>query len=284
MPVSSGLGTREPPRRDAATQRLCAVLHRISSADHEIKAGLLYERLNSNRTVRSGGGEFVQQFLDDPTGAFDYAVHSYYAKVPAELRGPDRRHEGQLRASWTRPRARGWKIFAERSEPHVAGDHARRLRAGLLAGRRRPHDQRGCPVRGAADARCRRRRGNQAHGRVVAAHRCRLGPARKRPVPASSPRSGVTTRRFLRTSRSGTSATRSRSTPSTTRPTGPTTSRPAAIGPSPSGATTSRLASRGCIRTRSSAESSGSSCSTGPWGQGHLPRSRANDREPVRRD
>ncbi len=50
--------------------------------DHEIKAGLFYEKLNSSRTVRVGGGEGIIQFLDDATGAFEYAAHFYAAAIP----------------------------------------------------------------------------------------------------------------------------------------------------------------------------------------------------------
>lgn len=49
--------------------------------DHEIKAGLYYEKLNSSRSVRFGGGEQITQYLDD-SGAFEYAGHDYLAAVP----------------------------------------------------------------------------------------------------------------------------------------------------------------------------------------------------------
>ena len=49
--------------------------------DHEIKAGLYYEKLNSSRSVRIGGGERIDQSLDD-SGAFEYAIHEYYAASP----------------------------------------------------------------------------------------------------------------------------------------------------------------------------------------------------------
>ncbi len=50
-------------------------------SDHEIRAGFFYEKLNSSRSVRFGGGESIAQYLDD-SGAFEYASHGYYAAVP----------------------------------------------------------------------------------------------------------------------------------------------------------------------------------------------------------
>jgi hypothetical protein len=50
--------------------------------NHELRAGLLYERLNSSVSTRRNGGETINQVLDDETGAFDYALHFYYAKAP----------------------------------------------------------------------------------------------------------------------------------------------------------------------------------------------------------
>ncbi len=49
--------------------------------NHEIKAGLFYERLNSTRSTRLGGGERINQVLD-PSGAFEYASHVYFAAFP----------------------------------------------------------------------------------------------------------------------------------------------------------------------------------------------------------
>ena len=49
--------------------------------NHEVKAGLFYERLNSTRSTRFGGGELINQSLDD-SGAFEYAAHGYYAAIP----------------------------------------------------------------------------------------------------------------------------------------------------------------------------------------------------------
>ena len=52
------------------------------SGNHELKAGILYEKLNSSRLVRRSGGETILQTLNDETGAFEYASHTYYAKSP----------------------------------------------------------------------------------------------------------------------------------------------------------------------------------------------------------
>ncbi len=49
---------------------------------HEVKAGMFYERLNSSVSARRSGGETIRQFLDDDTGAFEYASHIYYARAP----------------------------------------------------------------------------------------------------------------------------------------------------------------------------------------------------------
>ena len=49
--------------------------------NHELKAGLLYEELNSTRSTRFGGGEDILQYLDD-SGAFEYASHGYDAAIP----------------------------------------------------------------------------------------------------------------------------------------------------------------------------------------------------------
>jgi hypothetical protein len=48
---------------------------------HEFKAGLFYEKLNSTRSTRLGGGEFITQWLGN-SGAFYFARHIYYVATP----------------------------------------------------------------------------------------------------------------------------------------------------------------------------------------------------------
>lgn len=75
-----------PGRLDDETYR--RNLYRLSGSaylgDHELKAGLVYERLNSGRTARRAGGYRILEVLDDATGAFEYAGQAYFAKVPLD--------------------------------------------------------------------------------------------------------------------------------------------------------------------------------------------------------
>jgi hypothetical protein len=49
---------------------------------HELKAGVNFENLNSSSSSRLGGDDFINQTLNDETGAFEHAVHLYFAKTP----------------------------------------------------------------------------------------------------------------------------------------------------------------------------------------------------------